>query len=132
MSYLCIYKQIDINKLAHANWNQDTIELREEFKIFLLNRANRVLGVYEVSKGGTIGTVIDVKLILQTALKTNSCAIILLHNHPSGNITPSQSDISITNKIKQAATIIGIDVLDHIIVTPEAHLFYSFADNGKI
>jgi len=127
-----IFCSNDINKLAHANWNENTIEYREEFKVFLLNRSNKVLGVYELSKGGISGTIVDIKFILQVALKTNSSSIILVHNHPSGNNKPSQSDIQLTNKIKKGAELFDIKVLDHIIITPETNLFYSFADEGLI
>ncbi|CAN5439215.1 JAB domain-containing protein [soil metagenome] len=111
-------------------WNQDSLELCEEFKVVLLNRANRVLGLLNLSKGGVSGTVADPKLIFSAALKENASAIILAHNHPSGNLQPSQSDIDLTRKCKEAGRVLEIQVLDHIIVTTEK--YYSFADEGVL
>jgi len=96
----------------------------------LLNRSNHVLGYYEVSKGGISGTVVDIRLILQAALKSNSSAILLAHNHPSGNLEVSDADLKITRKIKQAAEIMDTPVLDHLIVTENG--YYSMSDNGHI
>jgi DNA repair protein RadC len=106
------------------------IEHREYFYALLLNRSNHVLGYYEVSKGGISGTVVDIRLILQAALKSNSSAILLAHNHPSGNLEVSDADLKITRKIKQAAEIMDIPVLDHLIVTEDG--YYSMSDNGHI
>ncbi len=104
------------------------IEFVEQFKIILLNRANKVLGIYEVSTGGVSGTVADPKLIFAAAIKTCSSGIILAHSHPSGNLQPSQADIALTRKIKEGGRLLEIPVLDHIIVTSEG--YYSFADEG--
>jgi len=109
-------------------WNDNKIEFVEQFKVVLLNRANKVLGIYEVSSGGVTGTVADPRLIFAAALKANACSIILSHNHPSGNIKPSRQDEELTTKIKQAGQLLEIKVLDHIIVTPET--YYSFTDEG--
>ena len=102
----------------------------EFFYVLLLNRANHVLSYYMVSKGGISGTVVDVKVIYQVAIKTNTSAIILAHNHPSGNTKPSKSDIEITRKIKEAGKLFDIVVLDHIILT--ATDSFSFADDLQI
>ncbi len=112
------------------NWDENRIEYIEQFKIILLNNSNRVLGLFEVSSGGTSGTVADPKLIFAAALKANASGIILAHNHPSGGVSPSQADISITKKIVEAGKLLDIRVLDHLIVTPEA--YYSFADELRI
>lgn len=104
------------------------LEHREYFYAMLLNRGNQVLGYYEVSKGGITGTVVDVKLILQAALKANASAIILAHNHPSGTLQASDADMQITRKIKSASTLLDIAVLDHIILTTYNYL--SMADDG--
>jgi len=112
------------------NWNEGTIELYEEFKILLLNRANEVLGISNISKGGVSGTVVDAKLIFTTALKSNATSIIIAHNHPSGNQKPSKADIDITEKLMSAALFLDLAVLDHLIITKEG--YYSFADNGKM
>ncbi|MBW6479478.1 MAG: JAB domain-containing protein [Bacteroidales bacterium] len=105
-------------------------EHREYFYAMLLNRGNHVLGYYEVSKGGIAGTAVDVRLILQAALKANASSIILAHNHPSGTLEVSDSDLSITRKIKQACLILDISMLDHIILTN--YSFTSMADEGLI
>ena len=112
------------------NWNMNTIELQEEFKVLLLNRANIVLGIYNLSKGGVSGTIVDVKLLLASAIKANASSIIITHNHPSGNINPSESDKRLTKKIKEGAMLLDITLLDHLIVTKVA--FYSFSDDGEL
>ena len=112
------------------NWDKDTIQLQEEFKVLLLNRANIVLGIYSLSKGGVSGTIVDVKLLLASAIKANASSIIIAHNHPSGNLKPSENDIRLTKKIKEAGNFLDIKLLDHIIVTKEG--FYSFGDKGKL
>jgi DNA repair protein RadC len=106
------------------------MEHREYFYAMFLNRSNQVLGYYEVSKGGISGTMVDVRLILQAAIKSNSSAVILCHNHPSGTMQPSDADVKITGKIKAACSQLDINVLDHIIVS--THSYYSFADEGML
>ena len=108
----------------------DDIEYRESFLLLLMNRANRVLGLVEVSKGGISGTVADPKLIFQHALKANACSVILCHNHPSGNMTPSEADIHLTRKLKEAGILLDLPVLDHLICSKDA--YYSFADEGLL
>ena len=124
-----ISRSSDAYELLLTNWD-DTIELYESFKIIMLNKANKVLGISNISNGGVSGTVVDPKRVFQTALKANACGLILCHNHPSGTTTPSEADIKITHKIKQAGIFLEISVLDHLIVTPES--FYSFADEGTL
>ncbi|MCE5345396.1 MAG: JAB domain-containing protein [Bacteroidales bacterium] len=121
----------DVFTLLKENWNSDTVEYVEEFKVLLMNRANAVLGILPVSKGGISGTVTDVRIILQAALKSNASGLIIAHNHPSGNLNPSESDIKITQKIKDAGNIMDIKLLDHLIITAEDD-FYSFVDNGLL
>lgn len=118
----------DCYKILSQNWDMNKMELLEQFKILLLNRANKVIGIYEVSSGGMAGTVADPKLIFATALKSCATGIILSHNHPSGNLEPSQADIALTQKLKTAGSFLDIGVLDHIILTSEG--YYSFADEG--
>jgi len=77
-------------------WDKDKVEFIEQFKIMLLNRANKVLGIVDITSGTSTATIVDPKLIFATALKTNACSIIAAHNHPSGNRTPSQTDITLT------------------------------------
>jgi DNA repair protein RadC len=106
------------------------MELKEEFYILLLNRANRVKGWYKVSEGGTAGTVVDPKLIFSTALKCHASSIILSHNHPSGNVKPSEEDLKLTKKLTEGGKLLEIAVLDHLILTSEEYL--SFADEGLL
>ena len=120
----------DAYKILKENWNQETLELREEFKILLLNRANKVLGMVSISTGGVSGTVADPKLIFSAALKANASGIILSHNHPSGNLKPSEADISLTTKLKHGGTLLEISVLDHVIITENG--YFSFADEGMM
>lgn len=107
---------------------EDCMQHHEEFYVMLLNRSNRVLGISCISKGGISATVVDIKIILQTALKANSTGLIICHNHPSGNLTASQEDIKITEKLKNACKLLDLSLLDHLIVTDEGYL--SFADEG--
>lgn len=109
------------------NWNKDTLELQEEFKVLLLDRGNKVLGIYALSKGGISGTVVDVKLLFAVALKCNSSCIIICHNHPSGNLNPSDSDIKLTEKIIECAELLDIEMIDHLIITKNG--FYSFKNS---
>jgi DNA repair protein RadC len=111
-------------------WDDSKIEFIEQFKVMLVNRTNKVLGIFEVSSGSSTGTVADPKLIFVAALKANASGIIVAHNHPSGNLAPSRSDIDLTHKIKEAGRFLEIQLLDHLIVTPEG--YYSFADEGVL
>ena len=113
-----------------ASWNLDTIELQEEFKILLLNRANEVLGIYPLSKGGITGTVVDQRLIFAVALKCNASGIIMCHNHPSGKLLPSETDITLTKSIGKCSELLGINLLDHLIISKNG--FYSFSSEGKL
>lgn len=117
-------------EILFNNWDLGLLEMQEEFKILLLNRANKVLGIYGVSKGGMAGTIADPKIIFSTALKSSSSSIILSHNHPSGNLNPSQADIDLTKKLQQAGNLLDIAVVDHIILAGDS--FYSFADEGLL
>jgi DNA repair protein RadC len=123
----CSKDALDIFK---QSWSSDTLDYYEEFKILLLNRSNSVLGLMAISKGGISGTVTDVRIILQAALKSNSSGLIVCHNHPSGNLNPSESDTKITQKIKEAGNLMDIQLLDHLIINDED--YYSFADNGLL
>jgi DNA repair protein RadC len=107
-----------------------SLEHVEYFYIICLDRANQVLGFHQVSKGGLSGTVTDVRVIFQVAIKSNSSGIILAHNHPSGNLQPSDADLKITEKIKKAGSLLDIKVLDHLILSEESYL--SMADESLI
>jgi len=100
----------------------------EEFWIILLNRANHVIKKNQISSGGIAGTVVDVRLIFKIALENLSNSMILIHNHPSGNLKPSQADIDLTKKLKSAGIMMDIPVLDHLIITEKE--YFSFADEG--
>ncbi len=102
----------------------------EEFWVLLLNRNNLVIDKFMVSQGGLAGTIIDVRIILKTALEKLACSMVLCHNHPSGNLTPSEADKDITKKIKEAGRYMDIPVLDHLIIGNDA--YFSFADEGLI
>lgn len=102
----------------------------EEFWILILNQANYMIGKQLISKGGMAGTVADPKIIFKTALEHNAAYVILSHNHPSGNLKPSQQDIAITRKLVEAGKMLDLYVLDHLIITNK--LFYSFGDDGLI
>ena len=112
-------------------FDRDLIALHEEFIVLYLNQANRVLGVYKASKGGITGTVADLRIILSVGLKILATAMILAHNHPSGNLRPSSADEQLTSKIKQAAALIDIKIIDHLIINPSEE-YFSFADEGML
>jgi DNA repair protein RadC len=102
----------------------------EEFWILLTNRASRVIKAKRISEGGVAGTVADPKIIFKLALEELASGIIVAHNHPSGNLTPSQSDIDLTKRLKEAGRFLEIQLLDHLIVA--GNRYYSFADEGMI
>lgn len=102
----------------------------EEFYVILLSRSNKVLSVEQVSSGGLSGTVADGKIIYRKALLKESSALILAHNHPSGNLKPSQADLSLTRKLKEFGEMVGFQVLDHLILSDNG--YFSFADEGLI
>lgn len=118
-------------KFLYDYWDKDTIEAYESFKVLLLNNSNKVKGVFEISKGGITGTLVDLRLLFAVVLKSLTVGIILAHNHPSKTLKPSEADIRLTSKIKDAATLFDVKVLDHIIITPSGQ-YYSFADKGLL
>ena len=125
-----ITTSVDAYEILQKIWNRDKIELVEEFKVLLLNRSNKVLGVLDASSGGITGTVADPRIILTAAIKANAVGIVLSHNHPSGSVKPSRADEELTVKIREAARFLDMTVLDHIIITSEG--YYSFADEGLL
>jgi len=100
----------------------------EEFWILFLNKSNKVISKMKLSQGGVSGTVTDVRIIMKKAIEHLASGIIVCHNHPSGNINPSESDIQITNKIKESGNLLDIQLYDHLIISDKD--YYSFADNG--
>lgn len=117
-------------EIALKAWDENKIELLEQFKVLMLSNSNAVLGVLEISSGGITGTVVDIRLLFAALLKAKATAFILVHNHPSGKLQPSDADRQITQKIKQASKLLDIALLDHLIITPES--YYSFADEGVL
>ena len=106
-------------------------EAFESFRVMLMDRANRLKGIYTVSQGGVAGTIADPKLIFSVALRTLSSGIIIAHNHPSGQCRPSQEDIHLTKKLVEGARLLDIVLNDHIIVAgPDS--YFSFGDNGLL
>jgi DNA repair protein RadC len=97
----------------------------------LLTRSNKVLGIASISKGDISGTLTDVRIILQFAIKANASGIIICHNHPGGNVKPSESDIATTRKIKESAIVMDIQLLDHLLIVPEGK-YYSMADSELV
>lgn len=111
-------------------FNKDTFDWTEEVVMLCLNRANKVVGFYKVSSGGLSSCILDPRVIFTIALNCAANSIILSHNHPSGNITPSVQDRDITKKIKEAGKLLDISLLDHIILTDDN--YYSFMEEGDL
>jgi len=118
--------QITSSKQAYSTfkkvWAKNTLGHREQAWVMLLNRANQVLGVYQVSSGGVAGSICDPKLVFQAALKANASTLILAHNHPSGNLEPSKADIDLTHKLVEAGKLLELPVCDHLILTEHGYL----------
>ena len=132
-------KELGNNETQKINSSKDAFEIlfpifsdlnHEEFWILILNRANCVISKQLISKGGMAGTVADPKIIFKVSLEQNGAGLILAHNHPSGNLKPSQQDLSITKKLVEAGQMLDLPVLDHLIFSN--NLFYSFGDEGLI
>jgi DNA repair protein RadC len=104
--------------------------VHEEFWILFLNRSNKVINRMKLSQGGISGTVTDVRIVMKKAIEFLASGIIVCHNHPSGNLNPSESDTKITQKIKEAGSLMDIQLLDHLIISEKD--YYSFADNGLL
>ncbi|MBS1979206.1 MAG: DNA repair protein [Bacteroidetes bacterium] len=120
----------DAYNLLMRHWDQKLIEFLEQFKVILLTRSNKALGLFEVSTGSSTGTIADPKLIFAAAIKANAAGIILAHNHPSGSLIASITDIDITKRLKEGGKLLEIQVLDHLILSKEG--YYSFADEGSL
>lgn len=120
----------DCATILRKMFDSDTIEYSEEVILLLLNRNNETIGFLKISSGGLDNCVIDTRMIFATALKAGANAIIVSHNHPSGNLKPSDPDLKITRKLVEASKILDIGFLDHIIITKTSH--FSFSDNNLI
>jgi DNA repair protein RadC len=127
-------KKIDTSKIAFdilfSLWDKNKIDYVEHFYVLYINRANKVIGSILLSTGGCIGTVVDVKVLIQGAILSNAQAIIIAHNHPSGSLIPSNMDLDITTRIKTACNYFEISLLDHIIIADNQ--YYSFKDEGRL
>ena len=111
-------------------WNMDTIDLFEEFKVLYLNKNNMVIGYYALGKGGIDFCSVDVRLLLSVALTTNSTGFIIVHNHPSGKLMPSEADKKITKHIQECCKIMNLVLLDHLIISSSG--YFSFMDECMI
>ena len=119
---------------SKAHWmyseSHSIVELKEYFFVMYLNQGNEIIGYLKLSEGGIAGTVADTRLAFATGLKCLATGIILVHNHPSGNLKPSKTDCSLTKQFKEAGKLLDIQVLDHLILTQKD--YYSFADDGLL
>jgi len=120
----------DVIEVLRTIWDKGIIEMQEEVKILFVNSSNAIIGVYNLSKGGITGSLVDIRLILAVALKCLATGMILVHNHPSGNLSPSSSDLAIVKKLKTACKLLDIALLDSIIITKESYM--SFNDEGLL
>ena len=123
-----IRSSADSVKIFREFWDEQSLTIFESFNVMLLNQANKVIGLYQHSKGGVTGTVADPEMVVLSAVKSLAKGVIISHNHPSGNLRPSQADIEMTNKIKNALKFVDVLLLDSIIITESS--YYSFADEG--
>lgn len=98
-------------------WDHDNISYKEEFAIIMLNQAKKVLGWARISSGGSTATIVDTSMVFQVALLAHANSIVLVHNHPSGTLQPSTADINLTKRLKEAGKLLGIQVIDHLIIT---------------
>ncbi len=126
----CIASSRDAMEIFREHFDADELDYRESFFALYLNQANKVLGIKKISESGISSTLVDVRIVLQAALLCNASGIIVAHNHPSGNLNPSSSDIKMTAQIKDASKVMNMTLLDHVILTSDSH--YSFADDGMI
>lgn len=117
----------DCSKYARQFYTDD-LTIYESFFIILLNNSNNTTGFVKISQGGMTGNLVDVRLVAKIALEGLAVGIIMVHNHPSGTLKPSQTDKNLTAKVKKGLELLDIAVLDHIIITEES--YYSFADEG--
>lgn len=123
-----IASSMDAYKNFKAHWDNNLLELVEESKVMFLNYRNQVLGILDLSRGGTTSTIVDPKMIFSVALKCNAHGIILAHNHPSGNPNASHLDLALTKKLRRGAEILGMELLNHLILTSCGYT--SLSDEG--
>lgn len=118
-------------EIFNSSWDQNYIGVQEQFKVMLLNNSNRVKGILTLSSGGITATLVDIRILYAVVLKSLTTAIILAHNHPSGNLQPSNADKQLTEKVRKAGELLDIKLLDHLILTPNFQ-YFSFADEGLL
>lgn len=119
----------DAYNVIRQFWHED-IEVYESMFILLLNRANKTIGWAKISQGGIAGTMCDPKLVMKYAVDSLASGVILAHNHPSGNLNPSQADKDVTNKVKNALSLIDSVLFDHLILTPDSYI--SMQEEGQL
>jgi DNA repair protein RadC len=120
----------DVVNVLRSIFNADTLQWTEEFILVCLNRAHKVIGYYKVGAGGFSAVVCDVKVIMTMALQSSASSLIVAHNHPSGNLKPSENDRKMTDKINGACKLLDMTLLDHIILTADSS--YSFSEEGQL
>ncbi len=124
-----------IRSSKHANtaflsiFNPNTISIQEEFKVLYLNRANKIIGSYDGFRGGITGVGVDPRIIFSIALKCLAVGLVVAHNHPSGNLNPSEEDKDLTKRSIKTGQLLDIHVLDHLILVPDG-AYFSFSDEG--
>ncbi|WP_299568480.1 JAB domain-containing protein [uncultured Pedobacter sp.] len=112
------------------SWDKLQINFREQLRVMLLNTRGRVLGIFDMSFGGTRCTLAEPKLIFAAAIKANAASIILAHNHPTGETSPSEADRTLTNKLAAIGNLLEIPLADHLVITEDK--YFSFADEGLL
>lgn len=108
----------------------EDIEIYESFFVMMLNNSNNTIGYVKISQGGITGTIVDVRIVAKYCIDSLAVACILVHNHPTGKMIPSEPDKAITNKLKKGLELLDVKILDHIILSPEEGKYFSFADEG--
>lgn len=121
----------DAYDIIQAYINKDTCALQESFLVMYLNQSNTAIGIYTHSLGGITSTVVDIRLVLAVALTSASTGIILAHNHPSGALKPSPSDLTLTKRIRSGCKLLDIKLYDHLIISPD-EAYYSMSDEGDL
>jgi len=125
-----VINSYEVSEVFRAHFDNEQIDYKESFYVLYLDQRNKVLGIKKTSECGISSTMVDVRIVMQGALLCNASAIVVCHNHPSGNLTPSSSDIKMTKKIEEAAKVLDFNLLDHIILTSDS--YFSFLDEGLL
>ena len=118
----------DCYHILRSVWDDSLMELQEQFAVLFLNRKNQIIGYRCIGTGNMVSTIVDKKLIAAISITSMACGVILCHNHPSGNLRPSQADLRLTKDIYRALKLVDVSVLDHLIISAEG--YYSFMDEG--